>query len=382
MYESIASERFFRAKQAGISTFRLLARTTVGDASWSLVDVDDSYYQLILQGDRDVLSSPVVLAEIQRAYEDERAFGLGELTVLSSPVVPVDAQVKVSTAEQSNSSLIFQGERPAIAKLFRLLEPGINPDVELLTGLAKQGCAYVPALRAYSTVEWDGQTYVTAMVQDFAAGSEEGWARATATTSSFAKDAEMVGEALRHVHADLAAAFGTKTVPASEVVAGLNARLDTLVSRAEVLREFLPAISKVYEQAATGETVVQRIHGDAHLGQVLRTSDRYLFIDFEGEPARPLSERRQMFSPLQDVAGLVRSFDYAAYFGGRMKDPKAWSQECADAFLAAYGAQDNPLLRALVLDKALYEVVYEANNRPDWLHIPLGAVQRLTQGLV
>lgn len=382
MYESIASERFFRAKQAGITELRTLATATVGDASWALVDVDGSFYQLILQDDRDVLSSPDVLAEIQRSYEDERAFGLGELTVLSSPVIPQDATVKVSTAEQSNSSLIFQSERPAIAKLFRLLEPGINPDVELLTGLAKQGCAYVPALRAYSTVEWDGQTYVTAMVQDFATGSEEGWARATATTSSFVEDAAMIGEALRHVHKDLAAAFGTKTVPAAEVVAGLKARLDTLVGQAEVLCEFVPAITTVYEQAAAGETMVQRIHGDAHLGQILRTSERYLFIDFEGEPARPLSERRQMFSPLQDVAGLVRSFDYAAYFGGRMKDPNAWSQECAGAFLAAYGAQDSPLLRALVLDKALYEVVYEANNRPDWLRIPLGAVQRLTQGLV
>ncbi|QGU01584.1 Maltokinase [Corynebacterium kalinowskii] len=377
MYESIANQRFFRSKQAGITELKQLATADVGNATWALVDVDGDLYQLILSGQQDVLDSPEVLAHIQECFDREEAFGLGELEVLSRPVIPAEPQVSVSTAEQSNSSLIFRGEKPAIAKLFRMLEPGINPDVELLTGLAGQKCSYVPALRAYSTVEWDGETYVTAMVQDFAEGCEEGWARATATAEPFTEDAAMIGEALRHIHHDLAQAFGSDVVPAAQVIDGLKRRMESLICQAEVLEEFRPAITAVYEEASAGETTIQRIHGDAHLGQILRSSDRYLFIDFEGEPARPLSERRGKFSPLQDVAGLVRSFDYAAHFGGRIADPETWAKESTDVFLAAYRAQDSALLRALILDKALYEVVYEANNRPDWLHIPLEAVKRL-----
>ncbi|MEJ6014408.1 phosphotransferase [Corynebacterium sp. H127] len=381
MYESIAAARFFRAKQTGITSLTELRSTQVGPARWVLADVDGYLYQLVLSDDHDVLTAPDLLLEVQRAFESDAAFGAGEMHVISPPLLPKNAKAKVSTAEQSNTSMVFSGEgSPAIAKFFRLLEPGINPEVELLAGLAQQQCVFVPALRGYSTLEWEGETYVTAMIQDFAADSQEGWDKAlhfASESRSFAHEAGYVGTALRGVHRDLAAAFGTQTVPAEQVVRQLEQRLDNLVAQASVLAPYRGAIRAAYKMAAQGSTEVQRIHGDAHLGQILCTPDRYLFIDFEGEPARPLAERRGNFSPLQDLAGLIRSFGYAAHFTNGLADPEGWAAECSAAMLESYGIQPSPLLDALVLDKALYEVVYEANNRPDWIHIPLEAVKRL-----
>jgi maltokinase len=134
--------------------------------------------------------------------------------------------------------------------------------------------------------------------------------------------------------------------------------------------------------AGAGAVKVSRIHGDYHLGQLLRTEDGFAVIDFEGEPARPLAERRAPASPLRDLAGMLRSLDYAAHTAiGRSgsDDPTGWLAEAREAFLDGYGgisADEAPLLAAFELEKACYEVVYEANNRPDWIWLPLGAVER------
>jgi maltokinase len=142
-------------------------------------------------------------------------------------------------------------------------------------------------------------------------------------------------------------------------------------------------------RAASRTTPVSRIHGDYHLGQLLRTADGgFSVIDFEGEPARPLSERRSPGSPLRDVAGMLRSLDYAARSaasaaGSRGFDPDTWLGRAREAFVAGYGGirdDDQPLLDAFELEKACYEVRYEANNRPDWLWLPLAAVDRLVAG--
>jgi maltokinase len=131
-----------------------------------------------------------------------------------------------------------------------------------------------------------------------------------------------------------------------------------------------------------GAVRVSRIHGDYHLGQLLRTEDGFAVIDFEGEPARPLAERRAPGSPLRDLAGMLRSLDYAAHTAigpSDARDRTRWLAEARDAFLDGYGgigAGEAPLLAAFELEKACYEVVYEANNRPDWLWLPLGALER------
>jgi maltokinase len=160
------------------------------------------------------------------------------------------------------------------------------------------------------------------------------------------------------------------------------------------------AIEEVYaktEAAGDGNRYLQRIHGDYHLGQVLKRADDWLVIDFEGEPARSLEERRRLASPLQDVAGMLRSFDYAAFspmvLGGEQLDrfegpAAAWIEANRKAFLDGYlavagdsapalGGDHELLLRAFELDKAVYEVMYEARHRPPWLQIPLGGIRRL-----
>jgi maltokinase len=129
---------------------------------------------------------------------------------------------------------------------------------------------------------------------------------------------------------------------------------------------------------------VSRIHGDYHLGQLLRTADGFVVIDFEGEPARSLAERRAPASPLRDLAGMLRSLDYAAHAADGAESTEAkrttWLTEARATFLEAYGgisSEEASLLAAFELEKACYEAAYEANNRPDWIWLPLGALAGL-----
>jgi maltokinase len=178
-------------------------------------------------------------------------------------------------------------------------------------------------------------------------------------------------------------------------------RVEAAVEVVPDLAPYAPALREVYaEVAARTEPVeVQRVHGDYHLGQVLRTQDGWILLDFEGEPARPLAERTALMSPLRDVAGMLRSYDYAArhllaerasvgaaepHLAYRANE---WAERNREAFCDGYAeaAGRDPrdeavLLRAFELDKAVYEVVYEARNRPSWLSVPMGSIERLLPG--
>ena len=356
----IASERFYGAKSEPVDALTVTASAPAGDFGWQLVDVTHGAatdrYQLLLDpsGQRDVLATD---AGAQAYLENCTRFGEVHGTIGGQRARPMGA-------EQSNTSLVV--DDGWVLKAFRRLEDGVNPDVELLTGIAD--CPHVAGVRGH--VERDGA--VLAMQQELIRGGVDGFELATGGELG---DPGELGAAVRTVHDALADAFGTRTVPGGRLTAALNAHLDTLVSQAPQLAQYEDALRALYARIPAADVEVQRIHGDLHLGQTLKTPQRWYLIDFEGEPARPLAERRTADHRLRDVAGMVRSFGYAAAMGGKGAEWETWG---VDTLLEGYGAGRDPILSAYVADKAAYEVVYEANNRPDWGDIPLRAIRALT----
>ncbi|KOV60734.1 maltokinase N-terminal cap-like domain-containing protein [Streptomyces sp. MMG1121] len=299
---------------------------------------------------------------------------------------------RLMTAEQSNSSVVY-GDT-FILKLLRRVVPGVNPDLELPLALAREGCSRVPAPTAWAHAETGEEPYVLAVLQPFVHGAADGWElalRELAKGEDFAAEARALGRATAEVHTALARALPAVTLgraPLRALADGMTERLAAAVQAVPALRPYEGGLQQAYraldDLAAEGHTwTAQRIHGDLHLGQCLRSaSGQWSLIDFEGEPARPLAERRLPQPPVRDVAGMLRSFDYAAHSAS----PPApdWARVCRAAFCSGYAQvagrdprTDPVLLRAYETDKAVYEVVYEARHRPDWLPVPLSAIRRL-----
>lgn len=326
--------------------------------------------------------------------------------------IPVDEPSLVLTAEQSNTSLMFSDI--AMLKVFRRLQPGVNPDIEIHEALSELGAAHIPRLLGAVTAELDGQSYALAMLQEFMTTATDGWELAKASVrdlmaeadlhaeeagGDFAGEAERLGVAVAQVHAELATAFGVKppaTDDLADRAAAMHERLNRAVDIVPALADIANGLHASYDAfaAATSDVTLQRIHGDLHLGQALRTVRRWVIIDFEGEPMADLSARRLPDSPLRDVAGMLRSFEYAAHH--RMIETgyqpqlvyraTEWANRNRDAFLDGYtqAAGHDPRehlvpLRALEADKAVYEAVYEARHRPAWLPIPLASLTRLAE---
>ncbi|RPF20213.1 phosphotransferase [Myceligenerans xiligouense] len=352
--------------------------------------------------------------------------------------------------EQSNTSVLVPGLKPpvpgfpgeradgVILKILRTVPAGPHPDVVIPEALTRAGWDGVP--RYLGSVELsvppaaggpgetppgprvpgDGEIHAhLAVVSELVADADDGFELACAHAQEgvdFDESAAELGAVVAHLHTALATARPTDaTLDASGFMGVLRRRAAEAIADVPGLAPYRAGITAFYDEVSAhlaGVTAdrpvpLQAIHGDLHLGQVLHARSGWKVLDFEGEPQRPVAERTAPDLPLRDVAGLLRSFDYAAAVG-EAADPE-WSARAQLSFLEGYrqalaeagspagSPQDHGdavpgaaipggslgvttaslLLRALTLDKALYEVVYEARHRPAWLHIPLNAVARV-----
>ncbi|MGH3920288.1 MAG: maltokinase N-terminal cap-like domain-containing protein [Pseudonocardiaceae bacterium] len=339
------------------------------------------------------------------------------------PGVTLDTELRSRPVggEQSNTSLVYG--QTYILKLIGKLAAGASPDLELHRALAAVGCPHIAAPLGSIEGELESTSVTYGMLTEFLRGTADGWAMATASLrdllaedllsdgapgqaehpqpedvgGDFGSEAHRLGQAVATVHADLATALGSSLAPAGYLDAladRMHRRLDAALAQVPELSAFGSALRVTFDavRGLAGPVMIQRVHGDLHLGQVLRSVTGWVLIDFEGEPMAPLAERIAPDSPLRDVAGMLQSFEYAAHhlwLGDA--DPKqrapvalAWTTHNRDAFCDGY-AQVAPdpreqavLLRAFQLDKAVYEVGYEHNARPLWLPVPLAAISRLT----
>jgi len=324
------------------------------------------------------------------------------------------ARSTILTGEQSNSSVMF-GEA-SLMKIFRRVTPGENPEIEIVRALTEAGNPHVPSLFGWVDARVDGdEPLQLGILQQFLRTASDGWELALASLRNlfaeaslhareaggdFASEAERLGFAVAEMHAGLAQVFPTETWHPAELARladDMSGRLDDALETVPEIAGQAAGLHALFDAVRhlDHSVTAQRVHGDLHLGQTLRTVKNWKIIDFEGEPAKPLDERRRPDSRWRDVAGMLRSFDYAAELS-RMDHQEStgdvdandealareWAERNLNAFVSGYregsGAEtDETLLTAYAADKAVYEAVYEARNRPAWLPIPLGALTRL-----
>ncbi|MFI9205503.1 phosphotransferase [Streptomyces sp. NPDC053048] len=435
LLEWLPRQRWFAGKGRPLTGFTLVAATELlplpraGGAPGLLhvlfrarqEGVTEDCYQLLL-GVRDVLPPHLAPALVGRpddgplrgrtVYEgltDPRLAALllerlrvpgrlGPLRFHREPdaSIPPGLTPRLLDAEQSNSSAVY-GET-YILKLFRRVVPGTNPDLELPRALARTGCSRVPAPAAWfeaGPLAPGAEPMTLGVLQPYLPGSADGWQLALgalAERADFTASARALGHATAEVHLALAEALPTTVLrrPQLEALAAvMTRRLDAAAEAVPQLRPYRTALAAAYDELTApggerGSWCAQRIHGDLHLGQALRTpgDGRWSLIDFEGEPARPLDERRRPQPVARDIAGMLRSFDYAAAVG--QAPGPGWADAARAAYCEGYAAahhddprEDPRLLRAHETDKAVYEVLYEARHRPDWLPVPMSAIRRL-----
>jgi trehalose synthase-fused probable maltokinase len=366
----------------------------------------------------DATADPELAAELAALMREQRTLEAPEEATIefrsvSTAGEPEDPdEIRPMGVEQSNTSLVFDDE--LVLKLYRRLEPGVNPELELLRFLTEHGFPNIPILEGWAQYVGKPMDATLATLQHFVASDGDGWKLAldslTDDPEPFLERVRRLGEVTGALHSVLASdssdpAFCAEE-PSSEALALLVATVDEeiesvfgslphdpalepILGRGEDVRERLRARSHV---GATGRVI--RHHGDYHLGQVLWADEDWFVIDFEGEPARGLTERRRKRSPLRDVAGMLRSFAYAASASELergVKPPEDWERRARGEFLAGYldevdssiipsGQAFDRLLALFELEKAVYELRYELDNRPDWVRIPVAGIVRLLEG--
>ncbi len=453
----IPDKRWFGDKGRRIESARILDEVVVDERSPALVvallsidfaDHASATYQLPLLvedggGTRDAADEPDRFCPLGELMAHGHALkgntGAIEFTGpgLDPMSPPGSSASRLFGAEQSNTSVVL--DDTYVVKFFRKLYPGPNPDLELARLLTNEGFEYIPAQVGEAVyrgeIDREDVSYDLAVAQQLVHNATEGWAatlrslrdlfdavdeadaredvaflteeRARASLDSLAELGEVTGAL--HValsrdesNPDLAP-VPVERDDVARWAAAARRSLELLASHggAEALA---PAIGDQIDALKTisDAGMKTRVHGDYHLGQVIKGL-RWIILDFEGEPARTLEERRQKTSPIKDVAGMLRSFGYAASAALMERaehgsdewarlEPWAdtWETLARDRFLAAYVRKSHEgrflpadresralLLQFFELEKALYELEYETTHRPDWLPIPLRGIARI-----
>ncbi|HEX9749412.1 MAG TPA: hypothetical protein VGB86_13505 [Methylomirabilota bacterium] len=444
-------QRWFAAKTRGIAAVDVL--------DWAVLDPDGPLVLLLIAVDGDPYYVPVIVtaeaapeATLARAGADAVAdahhdprFGRRVLAAIASgrsadgrhgrfgfrptpgwafPPDPDALAVHRLTGEQSNTSVVV-GD--LVLKSLRRPPPGLNPDLEIAHFLTtRTAFPHVPRLAGWVEYTGTGEPVTLAVLQEFLPNAGDGWTHVVSTLAGrgatierrpdpLLDDVRHLGAITGGLHAALAsddrdADFRPEPIGRDDVLrwageitrelAAPDLRRRLAGDPAQVADGVARTLSAL--ESLAGATVKIRVHGDYHLGQVLKTPDGFAIIDFEGEPARPLAERRQKQSALRDVAGMLRSLDYAAHavaFGrpeaeraAALAALTAWEAQAREAFLAGYlsVAAESPVSLApataealrsacapFELQKAAYELRYELDNRPDWVAIPLAGINRI-----
>lgn len=336
---------------------------------------------------QDPQACRIILAALLDARELSGSGGQVAFRLSGAEGLSADLEPKIFTGQQSNTSVMF-GE-VAMIKFFRRLELGRNLDIEVHDALNQAGVHDVARLFGWIEGRWtaDGASAThaadLAMVVEKLADAQDGWEIALKSISElgFDEHAHALGVALAETHAALRSAFPTEQLSGDGVAAVMSERLDRAAAIASGLEPYRDGLNRCFADLQSVPLAAQRVHGDFHLGQTLHTPTGWKIIDFEGEPVKTLAERSAPDSVWRDVAGMLRSFDYAA---ASVPGPGSaqWAADARAAFLTGYAggplsADDTAIIRAYEADKAIYEVVYEVRNRPDWVSIPLSAVATL-----
>lgn len=376
-------------------------------------------YQLLTDGGFDALADSSQVRELVHMLRSGRKLPAGE-GVVEFGVVEGFASLgqelrdaRTITAEQSNTSVVFDDE--LILKVFRRLEAGINPELEMLRFLTERGFENIAQLAGWYAYSGRPMDATLGILQRFVAGGIDGWELALATLENDAEEflgrIRRLGEVTGRMHTILGSdpsdpnfapeetsseSLGLLTASVDDEIEAIFLELpedegdvEPIRGRGEEVRERLRLLTHI---GGTGRVI--RHHGDFHLGQTLwaEPEGEWVILDFEGEPARSLPERRRKRSPLRDVAGMLRSFAYvasAAPLRG-IEPPTDWETRARSEFLGGYrstvdatlvpsGSALDKLLAVFELEKAVYELRYELNNRPDWVRIPVTGIARMLE---
>ena len=433
LIEHVTKQRWYGAKSRAVSHSELVdtvvLRTTEPQFALALVELryetgaHDIYQLLYASRDDEMqiegVDDPALARELVSAMRSGLTLQGEEGIVEFRPLegfAGLGRELKEARsvgAEQSNTSVVFDDE--LILKVFRRLEAGINPELEMLRFLTEHGFANIAQLGGWYAYSGAPLNATLGILQQFVVGGLDGWELALdeigTKPDAFLARLARLGAVTGEMHSVLGSersdpAFCAET-PSVESLGLLTATVDEeiarvflslpegddsiapIAGRGEEVREQLRLLTNV---GSVGKVI--RTHGDYHLGQTLWANDDWVLLDFEGEPARSLAERRRKRSPLRDVAGMLRSFAYASSAVALARGtpaPEGWEEQAREAFLESYlesvDAELLPsgrpaidrLLAVFELEKAVYELRYELDNRPDWVRIPVAGIERMIE---